>query len=570
MEKNELNEKWIKASIIGTLWAASEIVLGSFLHNLRIPFSGNILTAIGLIILISVSYIWTEKGLFWRAGVICAIMKTLSPSALIFGPMIAIFSESVLLEISVRLLGKTIPGYILGSMLAMSWNLFHKIANYIIFYSLSIVDLYTNLVKFAQKQLNIHFEIVWLPPLVLLILYCVFGLISALIGIRIGRKLLKQPSGDKAISYSEKFVRNKSQDKPEFNYSLIWLFADIILIIGSLVLLNYTSWIFWSSSIAAIVGLWTLRYKRALWQLSKPKFWVIFVLITMLTAFVFTQVITGGNSLMQGFLAGLQMNFRAVIIIVGFSVLGTELYNPKIRNFFFKTSFRQLPLALELSFESLPSMISNIPAFKAIVKNPVSVFYQIISQVDSRLAGVKRKINFKQKVFIITGLAGQGKTTMIRHISEIFKENKISAGGFYSQKIIEDNKITGYDIVDISTNDSETFLRLSGDDNLLKIGKFTINTQGLKKGMEILRPSANISNEFVIIDEAGSLELEDKGWATSILDLTEASNNHLILVVRDIFVERTLKKWNFEPVFVFSIGETDHLQVSDFIIKATR
>jgi nucleoside-triphosphatase THEP1 len=570
MEKNELNEKWIKASIIGTLWAASEIVLGSFLHNLRIPFSGNILTAIGLIILISVSYIWTEKGLFWRAGVICAIMKTLSPSALIFGPMIAIFSESVLLEISVRLLGKTIPGYILGSMLAMSWNLFHKIANYIIFYSLSIVDLYTNLVKFAQKQLNIHFEIVWLPPLVLLILYCVFGLISALIGIRIGRKLLKQPSGEKAISYSEKFVRNKSQDKPEFNYSLIWLFADIILIIGSLVLLNYTSWIFWSSSIAAIVGLWTLRYKRALWQLSKPKFWVIFVLITMLTAFVFTQVITGGNSLMQGFLAGLQMNFRAVIIIVGFSVLGTELYNPKIRNFFFKTSFRQLPLALELSFESLPSMISNIPAFKAIVKNPVSVFYQIISQVDSRLAGVKRKINFKQKVFIITGLAGQGKTTMIRHISEIFKENKISAGGFYSQKIIEDNKITGYDIVDISTNDSETFLRLSGDDNLLKIGKFTINTQGLKKGMEILRPSANISNEFVIIDEAGSLELEDKGWATSILDLTEASNNHLILVVRDIFVERTLKKWNFEPVFVFSIGETDHLQVSDFIIKATR
>jgi nucleoside-triphosphatase THEP1 len=403
-----------------------------------------------------------------------------------------------------------------------------------------------------------------------LILYCVFGLISALIGIRIGRKLLKQPSGEKAISYSEKFVRNKSQDKPEFNYSLIWLFADIILIIGSLVLLNYTSWIFWSSSIAAIVGLWTLRYKRALWQLSKPKFWVIFVLITMLTAFVFTQVITGGNSLMQGFLAGLQMNFRAVIIIVGFSVLGTELYNPKIRNFFFKTSFRQLPLALELSFESLPSMISNIPAFKAIVKNPVSVFYQIISQVDSRLAGVKRKINFKQKVFIITGLAGQGKTTMIRHISEIFKENKISAGGFYSQKIIEDNKITGYDIVDISTNDSETFLRLSGDDNLLKIGKFTINPQGLKKGMEILRPSANISNEFVIIDEAGSLELEDKGWATSILDLTEASNNHLILVVRDIFVERTLKKWNFEPVFVFSIGETDHLQVSDFIIKATR
>ena len=120
---HRLSEKWIKASIAGTIWAASEIVLGSFLHNLRVPFTGNILTAIGLVILISISYTWTDKGLFWRAGLICALMKTMSPSTMIFGPMIAIFTESLLLELSVRLLGKTIPGYIIGSMLAMSWVL---------------------------------------------------------------------------------------------------------------------------------------------------------------------------------------------------------------------------------------------------------------------------------------------------------------------------------------------------------------------------------------------------------------------------------------------------------------
>ena len=32
---HKLSEKWIKASIAGTIWAASEIVLGSFLHNLK-------------------------------------------------------------------------------------------------------------------------------------------------------------------------------------------------------------------------------------------------------------------------------------------------------------------------------------------------------------------------------------------------------------------------------------------------------------------------------------------------------------------------------------------------------
>ena len=105
-DKYQISETWIKASIIGTIWAASEIVLGSFLHNLKVPFSSNILTGIGIVILISASYIWTGRGLFWRAGLICALMKTMSPSAVIFGPMIAIFSQALLLELSVTLLGK--------------------------------------------------------------------------------------------------------------------------------------------------------------------------------------------------------------------------------------------------------------------------------------------------------------------------------------------------------------------------------------------------------------------------------------------------------------------------------
>ena len=185
---HKLSEKWIKASITGTIWAASEIVLGSFLHNLKVPFSGNILTAIGIIILISISYIWTERGLFWRAGLICALLKTMSPSAVIFGPMTAIFTESILLELSVRLLGRTIPGYLIGAMMAMSWNLVQKIANYILFYGANIIEVYNNLLNMAQKQLNIQTDIVWLPIILLLADNPLFGLLAAVLGIIVGRK----------------------------------------------------------------------------------------------------------------------------------------------------------------------------------------------------------------------------------------------------------------------------------------------------------------------------------------------------------------------------------------------
>jgi hypothetical protein len=382
----EISEKWIKASIIGTIWAASEIVLGSFFHNLRIPLSSNILTAIGIIVLISTSYKWTETGLFWRAGLICALMKTMSPSAVIFGPMIAIFSQGLVLEIFTRLLGKNVIGFALGAMFAMTWNLFHKIMNFIIFYGFNIVNVYTDLLKYAQKQLNIHVDLVWSPILILAMVYCALGLIAAIIGIRVGKKLISQPGENKQIT--GRSANSEFKDKVQlFNYSIPWLFIDIAFIIAAFVLLNFGHWIWWSTGIAAIVSVWVIRYKRALRQLARPKFWISFVLITMLTAFVINKI--QSKDLAEGLIIGIQMNFRAALVILGFSVLGTELYNPRIREFFLRTSFKQLPLALELSFGSLPNMIATVPEFREIIKNPVSVIYRVISQIEYRLEEVK-------------------------------------------------------------------------------------------------------------------------------------------------------------------------------------
>ncbi|MGD0341847.1 MAG: nucleoside-triphosphatase, partial [Bacteroidales bacterium] len=487
--KPELSEKWIKASIIGTIWAASEIVLGSFLHNLKVPFCGDVLTAIGLVILISISHRWREKGLFWRAGLICAIMKTMSPSAVIFGPMIAIFSESLLLEFFVRSFGKTIPAYLLGSMAAMSWNLFQKIVNYIIFYGARIVDVYTDLLHMAQKQLHLQTNIVWLPIIILLVADLLFGLFAGIIGIKVGRKTLTKPSGTLPGVACNSFLKQDKNSEHEFNYSVTWLAVDFLLIIGSLILLNDTSWIVWSLVITGIVIIWAFRYKRALRQLSKPKFWIFFVLITLITAFVFTKVQTGEDVLGKGLLAGFQMNFRAVVIILGFAVLGTELYNPGIRKFFLSTSFKHLPLAFELSVESLPYFIACIPDFKTIVKNPVSVFSQFISHAENRLSEIRNKKGFSQKAFIITGSVSEGKTSFARSLTDIFKKNNIPVSGFLSERVMTDSITTGYDLVDIETNDTEILMRENNGNNLERIGKFAIYPKGFEKGEKILSPS---------------------------------------------------------------------------------
>jgi hypothetical protein len=143
--------------------------------NLRVPFSGNVLTPLLFVILISVSYKWREHGLYWRAGLICALMKAMSPSAVIFGPMIAIIAESLLLEASVRLFGKTFIGFIVGSMLAMSWNLFQKILNMVIFYGGKLDDLYSSLTDYAARELHLKFDTFWAPLILLLVIYSFFG-----------------------------------------------------------------------------------------------------------------------------------------------------------------------------------------------------------------------------------------------------------------------------------------------------------------------------------------------------------------------------------------------------------
>ena len=564
MDKNyELNEKWIKASILGTIWAAFEIVLGSFLHNFKIPFSSNALTAIGIVILISVSYIWTEKGLFWRAGIICAIMKTMSPSAVIFGPMVAIFSEAALLEVSVRLFGKTIFGFVIGAMLAMSWNLFQKIINFILFYGFNIVDVYANLLKYAQKQLNIHFDLVWMPILGLFGIYCLLGLLSAIIGIRIGRKLTLQ-----SFEYHIDTVINSDNgkqnvQKAEFNYSIYWLIVNVIFMVFPLILLNFTSWNYWGPAIIGIVLIWIFRYKRALNQLSRPRFWIYFALITMVTAFVLTKI--ESNDFKEGLLTGIQMNFRAVVIILGFSVLGTELYNPKIRAFFRKTSFQQLPLAMELSFESLPSIVSNIPEFKVFIKNPVSIVSQIISQAEFRLEEIRKKSS--RKIFLISGPVGSGKTTKVLKIIEDFRAKNISIGGLYSPRILEGETTIGYDVVDIQTNHRTSFLMKSIDETLAKIGRYSIIPAGLEAGYEALDFSNDRITQLIVIDEVGNLELENKGWASQIEELLNNHSIYLLFTVRDIYTESVIQKWNLNSYKLFKISEMDNEKLCNFIIE---
>ena len=142
--KGVVNDKWIKASVLAGLWAGIEIIAGSFLHNLRIPLSGTILTLVSIILVVGFFQIWPKYGIIWRAGLITALMKSISPSAVILGPMIAITVEGFIMEFAIRVVGRNITGYISAGMLTMVGILVHKVIRLFLLYGWDILIVFFN------------------------------------------------------------------------------------------------------------------------------------------------------------------------------------------------------------------------------------------------------------------------------------------------------------------------------------------------------------------------------------------------------------------------------------------
>jgi len=547
---HKLSGTWQKAAVLGSLWASSEIVLGSFLHNLRVPFSSIFLTSIGIILLVSVSYQWKDRGLIWRAGLICAIMKAVSPSAVIFGPMIAIFLEAVLLEFSVRIFGKNMLGFFIGSILAMSWSFFQKIANFVIVYGFNIVDLYTSLINFAQKQLQFHFTTVWMPVLALWVIYLVFGILSAVVGIYIGKTAVNTDPPMMSIDKKRTGGIKSGKSMPAFNYSMGWLALTIMGMVAVLLLMNFTTIIWWGPAGIAMLTAWVIHYNNILKPLQKPKFWVFFIVITMLSSFLFTTLQSSHISILDGLMIGLQMNFRAAIMVVGFAVTGKELSNPVIRSFFIRTSFKQLPLSLEVAFNTLPFILSNLPSLRDIFKKPVPILRQLTAQAEFWLGKVELSLKKKNNVILVTGDTGDGKSTLLAELAIFFKSRNIQTGGIISPAVFENGVKSGYELINVATSQKKRLSQTQKDDSYVNVGRFYFFREGISFGKAALTVANNQNSQIVFIDEIGAWELQGQGWAESLNELILRCDMPVILAVNTKLVDQVIESWQLQSPLI--------------------
>jgi nucleoside-triphosphatase THEP1 len=550
-----LNPIWLKASVIGSFWASIEIILGSFLHNLKVPLSGTILSFISVFLLISFIQVWKENGLVLRAGIICALMKSISPSALIIGPMIGIFNEALLLEIFIWLIGKNVFGYMAGGAFAILSALFHKLVSLIILYGFDFVKILNALYQFAVKQIHLNDP----NPLHLVILiiavYFLTGILAAVLGYLTGKKYMAS-RGASAMTEGIKIDYSKKTPfiAQEHGYSVFNLFLNIGTVIISLVIINsQRSLILWLIPLSYILYC-LMHYKSSLKRLKNISLWLQFILITAIAAFLSNGISGDSMFSLTGLTAGLKMISRAVVVIIGFASISIELKNPVVKSVLYGRGFASLYQSINLSFSALGSIISTMPESGSILRQTRTFMRSILTQAENLLKLFENETKKRSPVIIITGDIRQGKTTFLKNIIADLEKEKIRMAGFLAFGIDRNGERTGFDIFDVNSSTRTELCTKKPAPSWIRYGNYYFNPEGIEAGNEILNLKNLSDKQLVIIDEIGPLELQDNGWAAGIESICNNLSILQIWVVRRTLTDQVTKKWKTGDVYIFDIS----------------
>jgi len=530
----KLSHLWLKAAIVGSIWAAFEIIVGSFLHNLKIPFSGSFLSAASVFLILSFARLWPDRWLILRAGIICALMKSISPSAVIFGPMVGILSEAVFIEIFTLFFGKNLLGYALGGAFAVLSSLFQKIFNWLLMYGFNLISISEELYHYFQKQTGFDY-----PPSVLIYsvvgIYILMGWVAAMLGYYAGGRYLKKnrKSFDAIKLHSD--AKNPFADDQSITHAHPWI--NILLLIGamlaSMMVINLPNpWL--ALLLGAIFPLiLILFYKKSMRRLRKPGIWIQFISITLLASLFWEYLQTGAYFSVDGLWIGLRMNLRAIVVILSFAALSVELKNPLVRTLLYQKGFANLYNSMSLSFAILPSIIEILPKNKFKIKTSLNLLEMMLGQAEQLLQ--QFTAHSKATIFILTGARHAGKTSYLMALLEQLNLQQIPVEGLLSRSIYKNQEPFEYRLVNLKTQEEKVLCQREPQEGFQTFGRFYFDLKTVDWGKTILKETD--SQSLLVIDEVGKMELEqNEGWWEALVFLTQNRQQPQLWVMREDFV----------------------------------
>jgi len=160
------------------------------------------------------------------------------------------------------------------------------------------------------------------------------------------------------------------------------------------------------------------------------------------------------------------------------------------------------------------------------------------------------------KVIIITGNKGVGKTTKLLNIIGLLKSEGVNIVGFTAACDWNNGERNEYRLVDVNSDKSITLCTIFPDVNYEQSGRFYFNPTAVQYGKKLLTAHSD-EKLVIIIDEVGPFELDNKVWHSSLIYQLESTQNIILISVRKNLVNNIINKYKLKNVAVYSIDEPD-------------
>ena len=520
--------KWAQAAIAASVWSASEVILGFLLHSYRVPFKGQILTGIAIVILTALHKEWGGRGIIIRAALICALLKLLAPTPKIIGPVIAILAEGTLLELAICLFGRNPIAYLLGGGMAMTWTFTQKVGKLLFYYGQGMVELYSEILTTISSWIGFQ-----LSPAIFLFFCCggyfLLGSLFALVGIKISVNPTAATRNNRAATKNHKAPPNRA-GKDKYYPTLIaihFLFLLTILTFSNLSISIY-------ASMAIYLSACMVFYRTRLGKTKNIRIWIPVFLVMILSGLFLHK----GDSFFSiaGFYSGLTMGFRALFITFCVHFLIIELANPNIKRLLIKNEKGNLFAAIKMAQDFFQTVESSIDA-KDFLKHPGRSIRQLIG-IGLELERETVPPN-QPRVIIVTGAVDSGKTSLLQQFLSHLENRNLEIGGVVAEGVWENGEKNGYEAVFLASGERRLLCR-KGFSSPLNIGRFGFYEEVFASGEKMLTTEQEAA--LTILDEIGLLELAGKGWASALAKLLTAKKQLFIVVRRD-FIEKVIQKF---------------------------
>ncbi len=123
-----------------------------------------------------------------------------------------------------------------------------------------------------------------------------------------------------------------------------------------------------------------------------------------------------------------------------------------------------------------------------------------------------------KKNLFITGTPGVGKTTLIKKISEEFKD--IRLGGFYTSEIREHGIRKGFELISLSGK--KGLLSHINIKSPYSVGKYKVDVKGFEVFLDSLALRDD-STDLIIIDEIGKMECFSNKFRNLVREILDST-----------------------------------------------